>query len=127
MIVLCVIQMFDPKRIAELIVPKHCTMLFLLFVFGFLGLAQVRAAEFPPINPKFVQVHVVRTNTVLGSRWFVWAVHAPGEYWSLQGTTEVGNPDAWFNIVNYTEDGVVVSAVVPDTRLTMVFRARKRR
>lgn len=127
MLLLCVTQMFDPKRITELVVPKHRTLMLMLVVFGFLGLAPVRAAELPPINPKFVQVHVVRTNTVLGSRWFVWAVHAAGEYWSLQGTTEVGNPDAWFNIVNYTEDGVVVSAVVPDTRQTMVFRARKRR
>ena len=119
--------MFDLKKFTELVVPKHRTMMLMLIVFGFLGLAPVRAAELPPINPKFVQVHVVRTNTALGSRWFVWAVHAAGEYWSLQATTEVGNPDAWFNLVNYTEDGMVVSAVVPDTRLTMVFRARKRR
>lgn len=119
--------MFGPKKITELVVPKHRAMLLMVALLGFLGLAPVRAAELPPINPKFVQVHVVRTNTSLGSRWFVWAVHPAGEYWSLQATTEVGNIDAWFNIVNYTEDGVVVSAVVPDTRLTMVFRARKRR
>ena len=115
------------KEITNTIAPRHLRRLLLAVLLGFTGLAFGQTAELPPTNPKLVEVHMVRTNTSLGLRWFVWAVHPVGEYWSLVASSEVGNPDAWFNLLNSIDDGTVVSAIVPDNHRTMIFRARKRR
>ena len=105
---------------------RHLKVLLLLKLLGFVGLPLCRAAELPPTDPNVVKVQIVRTNTSLGSRWFVWAVHPVGQYWSLEATTDVGNPGAWFNLLNFSDDGTVVSAFVVNTP-TMIFRARRRR
>lgn len=117
----------NPKQTIRPFVSSLISVRLFLLLLGFLGFAPLPAAELPPTNPSFVRVNVVRTNTIYGKRWFVWAVHPVGEVWTLTASTEVGNPDAWFNLTNYSDEGGVVSSVVPDTGRTMIFRARRRR